>query len=88
MTMDRANIIALLGIDGAGKTTQARQLTAWLAELGVSASYHRNEAGRGDLDELARCHGRRDIGDLLGRDIASYPRLSCDGRAFVPLRMR
>lgn len=59
-------VVALVGIDGAGKTTQARLLARALAEDGVPASYFENGGGRPVLDRLARAAGRRDGPDLLG----------------------
>ncbi|MCM3887165.1 thymidylate kinase [Frankia sp. R82] len=59
-------IIALVGVDGAGKTTQARRLAAALSAAGQPARYHENGGGRPLLDPLARRLGRRDGPDLLG----------------------
>ncbi|MCK9877298.1 thymidylate kinase [Frankia sp. Ag45/Mut15] len=59
-------IIALVGVDGAGKTTQARRLAAALSAAGRPARYHENGGGRPLLDPLARRLGRRDGPDLLG----------------------
>jgi dTMP kinase len=61
-------IIALIGIDGAGKTTQARRLAASLNASGQPADYHRNAGGRLALGRIARRLGRRDAADLLGPD--------------------
>ncbi len=60
-------IVALLGVDGSGKTTQARLLAQWLNDQGMRASYFENAGGRPILDGLARRAGRRDGPDLLGR---------------------
>jgi dTMP kinase len=61
--------VALVGIDGSGKTTQARLLAAALAEAGWPASYRRNAGGRHWFGRLAAALGRRDAEDLLGRPI-------------------
>lgn len=65
--MSRPPIIALIGVDGSGKTTQARRLARWLTESGRPASYFENAGGRPVLDGLAHRFGRRDGRDLLGR---------------------
>jgi dTMP kinase len=59
--------VALVGVDGAGKTTQARRLAAELAALGLPASYRRNAGGRRWFGRLATRLGRRDAEHLLGR---------------------
>ncbi|MET7393276.1 thymidylate kinase [Dactylosporangium sp. NPDC005572] len=58
--------VALIGIDGAGKSTQARWLADWLTATGTPARYHRNAAGRVFFGKVARRLGRRDAEDLLG----------------------
>lgn len=62
-----ARTIALVGIDGSGKTTQARMLATALAEAGLPARYRQNAGGRAWFGKLAARHGRRDAEDLLGR---------------------
>ena len=59
--------IALVGIDGSGKTTQAHRLADELAAAGVRAVYRRNAGGRHWFGRLAGWFGRRDADDLLGR---------------------
>jgi dTMP kinase len=59
--------VALVGIDGSGKTTQAHLLAAALAEAGWPASYRRNAGGRHWFGRVATALGRRDAEDLLGR---------------------
>ena len=59
--------IALVGIDGSGKTTQAHRLAEELAAAGVRASYRRNAGGRRWFGRIAVRVGRRDADDLLGR---------------------
>jgi len=58
--------IALIGIDGAGKTTAARRLAARLAARGLRVKLRRNAGGRRTLDNLARSWGGTAEG-LLGR---------------------
>lgn len=62
----RPRVVALIGIDGAGKTTQARWLAAWLTGNGTRATYHLNASGRRWFGRLAQRLGRRDAEDLLG----------------------
>lgn len=59
--------VALVGIDGSGKTTQAHRLAGALTAAGVPASYWQNAGGRRWLGRLARRLGRRDAQRLLGR---------------------
>ncbi|MGH3657131.1 MAG: dTMP kinase [Micromonosporaceae bacterium] len=65
--MPRPLIIALVGIDGAGKSTQARQLAEWLDNTGVRSHFAKNPGGRLRLDRIARGLGRPDAISLLGR---------------------
>jgi len=58
--------IALVGIDGAGKSTQAALLAAWLTSVGVPARHVKNPGGRLRLDRIARALGRPDAISLLG----------------------
>ncbi|CAO5235286.1 AAA family ATPase [Frankia sp. AgKG'84/4] len=62
----RPPIIALIGVDGAGKTTQARRLAAALRAEGQPARSFENGGGRPVIDALAHRLGRRDGPDLLG----------------------
>ena len=59
--------VALIGIDGSGKTTQARRLATALAAQGLPASYRRNAGGRRWFGRLAVALGRGDGERLLGR---------------------
>jgi dTMP kinase len=61
------SVVVLLGIDGSGKSTQARLLADWLTGQGLPASSFKNPGGRLRLDRVARRVGRRDAPDLLGR---------------------
>jgi dTMP kinase len=63
----RLRTVALVGIDGSGKTTQAHRLATALAAQGVPAGYRRNAGGRRWFGRLATVFGRRDAEDLLGR---------------------
>lgn len=60
--------IALVGIDGSGKTTQAHRLADDLAAEGLRAAYRRNAGGRRWFGRLARRLGRGDDAEaVLGR---------------------
>lgn len=59
--------IALVGIDGSGKTTQAHRLAGLLTANGTPATYRQNAGGRRWLGRLAGRLGRRDPQELLGR---------------------
>ena len=59
--------VALVGIDGSGKTTQAHVLADQLAAAGLPATYRRNAGGRRWFGRLATALGRRDGDELLGR---------------------
>jgi len=65
--MRRPTIIALVGVDGAGKTTQAKALADRLTSAGVPASYFENAGGRPLWNRLAHALGRRDGPHLFGR---------------------
>jgi dTMP kinase len=65
--MARRPVVALVGIDGAGKTTQARDLAARLTAHGRPATHFANPGGRVALDALARRVGRPDAVTVLGR---------------------
>ncbi|GAA0375530.1 dTMP kinase [Micromonospora gifhornensis] len=60
--------MALVGIDGSGKTTQAQLLADTLTEVGHYATYHRNAGGRRWLGRAAHRLGRPDAQRLVGRD--------------------
>lgn len=59
--------VALVGIDGSGKTTQARRLAAELATAGWAVGYWRNAGGRRWLGRRAEALGRPDAQSLVGR---------------------
>jgi dTMP kinase len=63
----RLKTVALVGVDGSGKTTQAHRLADELAAEGLPAAYRRNAGGRRWFGRLATVVGRRDGDDLLGR---------------------
>jgi dTMP kinase len=65
--MSRPLVIALVGIDGAGKTTQAEHLARALTATGIPATRCSNPGGRVRLGRIARRLGRQDADDLLGR---------------------
>ena len=62
-----ARTIALIGIDGSGKTTQARLLAAALGAAGRPAVYRQNAGGRAWFGRLAARWGRGDAEGLFGR---------------------
>lgn len=64
--MARGTLIALVGIDGSGKSTQAARLAATLRAQGERARAFENPGGRPVLDAVARRLGRADGGELLG----------------------
>ncbi|WP_407939892.1 dTMP kinase [Micromonospora tarapacensis] len=64
----RLRTVALIGIDGSGKTTQAYRLAEALGAAGYPATYHRNAGGRRWLGRAALRLGRPDAQRLLGRD--------------------
>ncbi len=63
----RPRTVALVGVDGSGKTTQAHRLAEELAAEGLRAAYRRNAGGRHWFGRLATRLGRADGDDLLGR---------------------
>lgn len=63
----RLRTVALIGIDGSGKTTQAYRLAEALTAAGYPATYHRNAGGRRWLGRAAHRLGRSDAQGLLGR---------------------
>lgn len=64
----RLRAVALIGIDGSGKTTQAHRLAEALTSAGRPATYHRNAGGRRWLGRLAHRLGRSDAQRLVGRN--------------------
>ncbi len=63
----RLRAVALIGIDGSGKTTQAHHLAEALTAAGRPATYHRNAGGRRWLGRVAQRLGRPDAERLVGR---------------------
>jgi thymidylate kinase len=85
-------VVAIVGIDGAGKTTQARLLTAWLAACGHPADYWQNAGGRRWFGRFAQIFGRRDAQALLGVGgmlfVESVLRWLAIARALIRSRLR
>lgn len=85
-------VVAIVGIDGAGKTTQAHLLAAWLCAAGYAADYWQNAGGRRWFGRLARFFGRPDAQALLGVGgmlfVESVLRWIAIGRALVRSRLR
>ncbi|MDI5940466.1 MULTISPECIES: thymidylate kinase [unclassified Micromonospora] len=77
--MRRPVLIALVGVDGSGKTTQARALARRLTARGVPATYFENAGGRPLWNRLARSVGRPDGVALFGRTL--YPVVEATVRA-------
>lgn len=74
-------MIALVGVDGSGKSTQARALARRLTAGGTPASYFENAGGRPLWNRLARALGRPDGVALFGRTL--YPALEATVRALA-----
>lgn len=64
----RLRVVALVGVDGSGKTTQAHRLADALTAAGLPATYWQNAGGRRWFGRLARRLGRPDAERLLGRN--------------------
>ncbi|WP_050591833.1 dTMP kinase [Salinispora fenicalii] len=65
-------LIVIVGIDGAGKTTQVKELTSWLNSLDVPACQLLNQTllpVRQSLDAIAREDGFEDHLEMLGPDV-------------------
>ncbi|MFI6332516.1 dTMP kinase [Micromonospora chersina] len=82
--MARSVMIALVGVDGSGKSTQARALARRLTARGVPATYFENAGGRPLWNRLARALGRADGPALFGRTL--YPALEATVRALAMAR--
>ncbi|MET7969586.1 thymidylate kinase [Micromonospora sp. NPDC005305] len=82
--MARPVMIALVGVDGSGKSTQARALARRLTAQGVPATYFENAGGRPLWNRLARALGRPDGVALFGRTL--YPALEATVRALAMAR--
>lgn len=65
--MARGTLIALVGIDGSGKSTQAARLAQALRARGHRARAFENGGGRPIIDGLAHRLGRADGAALIGR---------------------
>ena len=64
--------VALVGMDGSGKTTQAHVLADQLAAEGLPATYRRNAGGRHWFGKLAVRFGRADADELLGKRLMLF----------------
>lgn len=64
--MRRPPIIAVLGVDGSGKTTQTQLLAEGLRRDGIAAVSYRNPGGRPALNKFAQRLGKVDGPDLIG----------------------
>ncbi|WP_051485916.1 dTMP kinase [Nocardioides sp. J54] len=63
-----AVLVAIVGIDGSGKTTAARELARRLQASGQRARYFENAGGRPPMNWLARRRGHADAADWLGAE--------------------
>lgn len=61
-------LVAIVGIDGSGKTTLAKEVTRRLARTGVKVRYFENAGGRPIVNWLASRRGHPDAADWLGAD--------------------
>ncbi|RZU52439.1 thymidylate kinase [Krasilnikovia cinnamomea] len=84
----RLRTVALVGIDGSGKTTQARLLADTLRARGLRATYRRNAGGRRWFGRLATAFGRRDAEDLLGRRLMLFVESLLRWLAILDTRLR
>lgn len=67
----RASLIAIIGNDGAGKSTQVRRLAEWLERQGRTSTLHPNESLqpiKAALEAIALDEGLPDPETLLGLD--------------------
>ncbi|MDR7278818.1 dTMP kinase [Catenuloplanes atrovinosus] len=63
----RPRTIALIGVDGSGKTTQAHRLADALTAAGLPATYQQNAGGRAWFGRIAQRLGAGDAQGLFGR---------------------
>ena len=68
---ERANVIAFLGIDGSGKSTQAKRIANWLQRAGRKVTYLKTSRGRSKLDRVARSNGFADLANFVGAETAA-----------------
>jgi len=68
---ERANVIAFLGIDGSGKSIQAKRIANWLQRAGRKVTYLKTSRGRSKLDRVARSNGFADLANFVGAETAA-----------------
>jgi dTMP kinase len=85
-------VVAIIGVDGAGKTTQAHLLAEWLTAAGHPSDYWQNAGGRRWFGRLAQFFGRPDAQALLGVGgmlfVESVLRWMAIARALIRSRVR
>lgn len=82
----RGQLIALVGIDGSGKTSQALELAKWLVSRGESAMFYKSVSVKNEFDAIALRIGRQDRFDLLGAHEATIATASVRWKSILSLR--
>ncbi|WP_028189171.1 dTMP kinase [Salinispora pacifica] len=82
-------LVAIVGIDGAGKTTQVKDLVSWLKTIDVPAHQLLNQTlipVRQSLDRIAREDGFADHLEMLGPDMIRLISACCKFVTLAALR--